>query len=79
MCVARQVRLGNPKIQSVLGEVPGAIDAMVALGWALEDAEGEQFLVVPAGKFLGMQQVSKPCLNEDQNAAVHCAMVDLRR
>ncbi|PNW87287.1 hypothetical protein CHLRE_02g116650v5 [Chlamydomonas reinhardtii] len=53
----RKVRLGNPKIQAVLGEVPGAIDAMVALGWALEDAEGEQFLVVPAGKFLGMQQV----------------------
>ncbi|KAG2422910.1 hypothetical protein HXX76_015736 [Chlamydomonas incerta] len=53
----RKVRLGNPKIQAVLGEVPGAIDAMVALGWALEEAEGEQFLVVPAGKFLGMQQV----------------------
>ncbi|KAG2452929.1 hypothetical protein HYH02_002268 [Chlamydomonas schloesseri] len=53
----RKVRLGNPKIQAVLAEVPGAIDAMLALGWALEDAEGEQFLVVPAGKFLGMQQV----------------------
>ncbi|KXZ50607.1 hypothetical protein GPECTOR_15g290 [Gonium pectorale] len=53
----RRVRLANPKIKSVLGDAAGAVDAMVALGWALEEAEGEPVLVVPSGKYMTMQQV----------------------
>ncbi|GLC46068.1 hypothetical protein PLESTB_001036000 [Pleodorina starrii] len=53
----RKVRLANPKVKAILGDTPGAVDAMTALGWSLEEADGEPVLVVPAGKFLNMQQV----------------------
>lgn len=52
----RRIRLTNDKIQKVLVDCPGALDAMAALGWAVEEAEPE-FLVIPAGKFMTMTQV----------------------
>ncbi|GLI62667.1 hypothetical protein VaNZ11_005342 [Volvox africanus] len=53
----RKVRLGNSKVKAVLGDTPGAVEALTALGWSLEEADGEPVLVVPTGKFMTMQQV----------------------
>ncbi|KAG2496890.1 hypothetical protein HYH03_005289 [Edaphochlamys debaryana] len=53
----RRVRLSNPKVKQVLGDVPHALEAMAALGWTPEEAEGDSFLVIPTGKFMSMQQV----------------------
>ncbi|PNH08635.1 hypothetical protein TSOC_004788 [Tetrabaena socialis] len=53
----RKVRLSNPKVKAVLGDAEGALEAMTALGWATEEAEGESWMVVPAGKYMSMQQV----------------------
>lgn len=52
----RRVRLTNPKVKEVLGDCPGALEAMQALGWAVDEAEPE-FMVVPPGKYLKMEQV----------------------
>ncbi|EFJ42376.1 hypothetical protein VOLCADRAFT_107314 [Volvox carteri f. nagariensis] len=53
----RKVRLANPKVKAVLSDTQGAVEALTALGWSLEEADGEPVLVVPAGKFMTMQQV----------------------
>ena len=52
-----QVRLSNPKIQQTLGLSSHAVDALVALGWAQEEVDGEPCLVVPSGRYLKMEQV----------------------
>lgn len=49
----RRVRLSNPKIKEVLADCPGALEAMEALGWAMDEAE----LVIPSGKYIKMDQV----------------------
>ena len=43
----------NEKIAAVITDVPGAKEAMVAMGW---EEEGE-FLVLPAGKSVTMREV----------------------
>lgn len=53
----RKVRLANAKVKAVLGDTPGAVEAMTALGWSHEEVEGETVLVVPTGKYMTMQQV----------------------
>ncbi|GFR46734.1 hypothetical protein Agub_g8357 [Astrephomene gubernaculifera] len=53
----RKVRLANPKVKAVLGDAVGAVDAMTALGWSLEEADGEPILLIPSGKYMTMQQV----------------------
>jgi hypothetical protein len=52
-----QVRLSNPKIEQTLGLSGNAVDALVALGWAQDEVDGEPCLVVPAGRYLKMEQV----------------------
>ncbi len=54
----RRVRLTNPKVKAVLVDAPGAVEALTALGWTREEAEGEAVLVVPAGRFMSMAHVS---------------------
>ena len=51
------MKLSNPKIKAALVDVPGAIDAMIAVGWAREE-EPEKALVVPKGRHLSMAEVS---------------------
>ena len=51
------MKLSNPKIKAALVDVSGAIDAMIAVGWAREE-EPEQALVVPKGRHLAMAEVS---------------------
>lgn len=50
----RRVRLSNPKVKEVLADCPGALEAMEALGWAMDEPE---FMVIPPGKFMKMDQV----------------------
>ncbi len=51
------MKLSNPKIKAALVGNHGAIDAMIALGWAVEE-EPEQALVVPKGRHFSMAEVS---------------------
>eukprot|EP00961_Rhodomonas_salina_P109536 1474304-Rhodomonas_salina.1 len=48
----RQVRLTNEKIKAALGDVPGAVDVLLEMGWV---EEGE-FLKLPAGAKVGMAE-----------------------
>ena len=45
----RKVRLANPKIKAALVDVTGAIDVMMAVGFALYEEDGESFLIFPKG------------------------------
>lgn len=47
----RSIKLTNPKIQSLVVEVPGALDALKALGWAHDEADAE-LLTIQAGKYM---------------------------
>ena len=51
------MKLSNPKIKAALVDIPGAIDAMIAIGWAHEE-ESEQALVVPKGRHFSMAEVN---------------------
>jgi len=55
----RKVRLTNAKIAEAITNVPGAVDAMVEMGW---QREGEENLVLPQGKKLVFEDV-KAILN----------------
>lgn len=44
----RKVRLANPKIKEALVDVPGALEVMLAVGFVLEELEGESMLMFPA-------------------------------
>jgi PUB domain len=46
----RKVRLANPKIKASLVDVAGAIDVMMAVGFVLQEQEGESFLIFPKGE-----------------------------
>ena len=49
----RKVKLGNAKIRAAIVETKGALAAMLQLGWKeATDEDGEEVLVLPAGKFL---------------------------
>lgn len=56
----RRIKLTNPKIQSAIVSVEGAVDALLAMGWALDESDPD-FLSLPAGVFLSMKEV---CLDE---------------
>lgn len=48
----RRIKLTNKTIQSAVVEVPGAVELLLALGWAYEEVEGGEAgaaLVIPAG------------------------------
>lgn len=52
------MRLSNGKVKAALVDMPGALDALLAMGWA-RDGEGEEAaLVVPKGRFFTMADVS---------------------
>ena len=51
------MKLSNPKIKAALVDTPGAIDALLALGW-LREQEPEDALVVPKGRHFTMAEVS---------------------
>lgn len=51
------MKLSNPKIKAALVDIPGAIDAMIAIGWAHEE-EPEQVLLVPKGRHFSMAEVN---------------------
>ena len=51
----RRVKLGNPKIKAALVDVPGAVHALLVLGWAKE-LEPEEAVVVPKGRHFSMAE-----------------------
>eukprot|EP00873_Tetraselmis_striata_P016911 jgi/Tetstr1/437175/TSEL_002747.t2 len=56
----RKVKLSNKKVAATVVEAPGAMDAMLKLGWARDSTpEDGDVLVLPAGKYLKMDQVRK--------------------
>ena len=55
----RRLRLGNPKIAATIAEVPGALDALLAMGWE-RDANDADFLVCPKGVRVTMAEVRAP-------------------
>ena len=60
------MKLGNPKVKAALVDVPGAVHALLALGWAKEQ-EPEEAVVVPKGRHFSMAEVGsllEPILTE---------------
>ncbi|BDA40811.1 probable plant UBX domain-containing protein 2 at N-terminal half [Coccomyxa sp. Obi] len=51
----KRIRLTNSKIKAALVDVPGAVEALLALGWARD--EDEEALVVPKGRYFSMAEV----------------------
>ncbi len=45
----RKIKLTNPKIKSVIVDVPGAVELLLQIGWVRDDSSGEETLVIPAG------------------------------
>ncbi len=54
----RRLRLSNPKIAATLVDVPGALDALLAMGWE-RDAGDADFLVCPKGVRVTMAEVRR--------------------
>lgn len=52
----RKLRLSNPRITAAIVEVPGALDALLALGWAHDEDEPD-FLVCPKSAKMTMAEV----------------------
>eukprot|EP00884_Botryococcus_braunii_P017636 jgi/Botrbrau1/4556/Bobra.60_2s0043.1 len=52
----KRIKLSNPKIKSGLVDVPGGLEALLALGW-IYDEEDKESLVVPKGRQLTMTEV----------------------
>lgn len=52
----RRLRLSNEKINTLIVEVPGGIEALQAMGW-VQDEEALEFMSIPAGKYMTMQLV----------------------
>jgi hypothetical protein len=53
----RRIKLRNEKINTTIVQVENALDALRAMGWVQEEAELE-YLVIPAGKYMSMKEVS---------------------
>ncbi len=54
----RKLKLSNEKITSLIVNVPGALDALLELGWQrAADEDGTEVLVLPAGKHMTMADV----------------------
>lgn len=56
----RKIRLTNAKIAASMTDVPGAVDAMLEMGW---QREGEENLILPQGKKLVFEKDVKAILN----------------
>ena len=52
----RRLRLSNPKIATTIVGVPGAVDALLAMGWQYDAADAD-FLVCPKGVKVTMAEV----------------------
>lgn len=52
------MKLSNPKIKAALVDTPGAIDALLAIGW-MQEHEPEEALAVPKGRHFTMAEVSQ--------------------
>ena len=52
----RRLRLSNPKIAATVVDVPGGLDALLAMGWE-RDANDADFLVCPKGVRVTMAEV----------------------
>ena len=53
------MKLSNPKIKAALVDTPGAIDALLAIGW-MREQEPEEALVIPKGRHFTMAEVHLP-------------------
>jgi hypothetical protein len=53
----RKIKLSNEKVHTTIVQVENALDALRAMGWVQEEQELE-FLVLPAGKYMSMKEVS---------------------
>ena len=52
----RRLRLSNPKIAATVADVPGALDALLAMGWE-RDGNDADYLVCPKGVRVTMAEV----------------------
>ena len=72
----KRVKLGNAKIKAALVDVPGAVDALLAIGW-LREQEPEEALVVPKGCHFSMAEASAP-LTLQQMTSNCCPIIEGR-
>lgn len=49
----RKIRMSNEKINAAIAQVPGALAALSNMGWV---NDGDEFLVLPQGKYLTMKE-----------------------
>ena len=52
----RKLRLSNAKVQEAVGDTPGALNALLAMGWQRDEAEPDS-LTFPTARQLTMAQV----------------------
>ena len=45
----RRVKLSNEKVRALITDVPGAVAVLQAMGWTVEEEEGESYAVLPQG------------------------------
>ena len=54
----KQIKLSNPKIQSVFGKENGALEALLVLGWE-RSQEDEDKVIIPDGRSFSMAEVCR--------------------
>lgn len=52
----RSIRLSNPKVKGLLVDEPGALDALLLLGWERDSSDSE-LLVIGKGRYFTMTEV----------------------
>ena len=68
----RRLRLSNPKITAAIVDVPGALDALLAMGWQ-HDPSDTDFLVCPRGVKITMAEVIVSTSRAEPALVVGCA------
>ncbi|KAF5830035.1 hypothetical protein DUNSADRAFT_15161 [Dunaliella salina] len=53
----RKIKLSNGKIKQTITDVPEALNLLLTWGWERETSDGEEFLTIPAGKYMSMKDV----------------------
>lgn len=57
----RKIRLGNPKIEEAIVNVPGAMELLISMGWQYNVEEDAEHLTLPPKVKLQFQQHARPC------------------
>ncbi|GAX74154.1 hypothetical protein CEUSTIGMA_g1603.t1 [Chlamydomonas eustigma] len=54
----RRIRLSNAKINALLVQVPGCVEALLEMGWETDTTDSDS-LIIPTGRFMSMAEVRK--------------------